>query len=72
MPKINKKAQDFLPEDLQVAINTFIEQFNIMEEYDLEHIPSDYVANLLETMGKYPEYNNATMGLMEVLQRDDL
>ena len=72
MPKINKKAQDFLPEDLQVAINTFIEQFNIMEEYDLEHIPSDYVANLLETMSKYPEYNNATMGLMEVLQRDDL
>ena len=54
MPKINKKAQDFLPEDLQVAINTFIEQFNIMEEYDLEHIPSDYVANLLETMSKYP------------------
>ena len=70
MPKINKKAQDFLPEDLQVAINTFIEQFNIMEEYDLDHIPSDYVANLLETMSKYPEYNKVTMDLMELCKVD--
>ena len=70
MPKINKKAQDFLPEDLQVAINTFIEQFNIMEEYDLEHIPSDYVDNLLETMSKYPEYNKVTMDLMELCKVD--
>ena len=41
-----------------------------MEEYDLEHIPSDYVANLLETMSKYPEYNKVTMDLMELCKVD--
>ena len=70
MPKINKKAQDFLPEDLQVAINTFIEQFNIMEEYDLEEIPIEYTTNLLNTIGKYPEYNKVTMDLMELCKVD--
>ena len=70
MPKINKKAQDFLPQDLQDAINTFIEQFNIMEEYNLESIPSEYTINLIETMSKYPEYNKVTMDLMELCKVD--
>ena len=70
MPKINKKAQDFLPQDLQDAINTFIEQFNIMEEYNLDTIPSEYTINLLETMSKYPEYNKVTMDLMELCKVD--
>ena len=69
MPKINKKAQDFLPEDLQVAINTFIEQFNIMEEYDLEEIPIEYTTNLLNTIGKYPEYNNVLLDLLTVFTK---
>ena len=68
----NKRAAEFLPEDLQIAINTFIEQFNIMEEYNLDTIPSEYTINLLETMSKYPEYNNATMGLMEIIQSYEL
>ena len=70
MEKMEKLAVDWLPQDLQDAINSFIEQFNIMEEYDLEHIPSDYVANLLETMSKYPEYNKVTMDLMELCKVD--
>ena len=70
MDKMEKLAVDWLPQDLQDAINSFIEQFNIMEEYDLEHIPSDYVANLLETMSKYPEYNKVTMDLMELCKVD--
>ena len=55
--KIKKEAAKFLPQDLQDAINTFVEQFNIMEEYDLETIPPEYTANLLQTMKQYPEYN---------------
>ena len=35
----NKKSAELLPQDLQDAINTFVEQFNLMEEYDLEEIP---------------------------------
>ena len=64
---MNKRAGTFLPNDLQVAINTFVEQFNIMEEYNLESIPSQYTANLLETMNKYPEYNTVLLDLIDII-----
>jgi|TARA_B100000029_G_scaffold281448_1_gene275512 hypothetical protein len=64
----NKRAAEFLPEDLQIAINTFIEQFNIMEEHDLETIPTEYSISLLQTMRKYPEYNNILLDLINILE----
>ena len=63
----NKRAAIFLPEDLQIAINTFIEQFNIMEEYNIDSIPAEYTANLLETMNKYPEYNKVLLDLLNII-----
>ena len=64
----NKRAAEFLPEDLQIAINTFIEQFNIMEEHNLETIPTEYSISLLETMRQYPEYNNILLELITILE----
>ena len=64
---INKRAGKWLPDELQSAINTFIEQFNIMEEYDLDHIPRQYTINLFETMSKYPEYNNVLIDLYDIV-----
>ena len=45
---IDKKASKFLPQDVQDAINTFITQTNILEEYDLDYIPPEYTMNLLK------------------------
>ena len=67
---INKQAHDWLPQELQNAINTFIEQFNIMEEYDLDHVPPEYLTNLFKTMSKYPQYNNVLMDLLELVKKD--
>ncbi len=67
---INKQAHDWLPKDLQSAINTFIEQFNIMEEYDLDHIPPEYLKKLFKTMSKYPEYNNVLFDLLEIVKNE--
>ena len=64
---MNKRAAIFLPQDLQDSINTFVEQFNIMEEYNLDTIPSEYTANLLETMNKYPEYNTVLLDLIDII-----
>jgi hypothetical protein len=64
---MNKRAEAFLPKDLQVAINTFIEQFNIMEDYNLESIPPEYTVNLLETMSKYPEHNSILLDLIDII-----
>ena len=41
---INKKANENLPQDLQDTINTFIEQANIVEEYDLDTMPMEYLS----------------------------
>ena len=67
---IKKKASDFLPKDLQNAINTFIEQFNIMEDYDLDHVPPEYLTNLFKTMSKYPQYNNVLLDLLDLVKDD--
>jgi hypothetical protein len=69
--KIEKEAAKFLPQDLQDAINTFVEQFNIMEEYDLETIPTEYTANLLQVMKQYPEYNNVLLDLLSILSNSE-
>jgi len=53
---INKKANENLPQDLQDTINTFIEQANIIEEYDLDTMPMEYFANLIEKLKEYHEY----------------
>ena len=64
---IKKKASIHLPKDLQVAINTFVEQYNIMEKNDLDFVPPEYTANLLKTMAKYPEYNNILLDLLDII-----
>ena len=71
MKMVNKKAQDFLPQDLQDAINTFITQFNIMEEYNLDTIPTEYTMNLLTTLSKYPEYVGVATELMTMILEDN-
>ena len=60
------------PEDLSKAIQTFIQQAVIIGEYELDSMPPEYMENLLQTMSKYPEYNNVTLSLMEILKREDL
>ena len=67
---ISKRAEKWLPQELQNTINTFIEQFNIMEDYDLDHVPPEYLTNLFKTMSKYPEYNNVLMDLLELVKED--
>ena len=52
------KVREDLPEDLKLAIETFIEQ--------------EYMENLLKTMAKYPEHNLMLLSLIEILKREDL
>jgi hypothetical protein len=68
---IDKKANKYLPQDVQNAINTFVEQFNIMEKYNLDHIPPEYTVNLLNTLSKYPEYVGVATELMTMIIEDN-
>jgi|TARA_R100000789_G_C2972087_1_gene141060 hypothetical protein len=54
-----------LPEDLKIAIRTFMEQVVIMEEYDTDYINGEYMANLIKAFSKYPEYSIFTYELVK-------
>ena len=60
------------PEDLTVAIQTFIQQAVIIGEHELDSMPPEYMQNLLEVMGKYPEYNRVTLNIIDILKKRDV
>ena len=57
------------PEDLAVAIKTFIQQAVIVGEYNLDTMPGEYVDNLLEAFSKYPQYKDLMDDLINILNR---
>lgn len=64
------KSSPRLPEDLQTAVNSFIQQAIIVGEYRLDTMPHEYVDNLISTITKYPEYNFITKDLLEILEKE--
>ena len=59
------EPREDLPEDLIIAIRTFMEQAVIMEEYDTDYINGEYMANLIKAFSKYPEYSIFTYDLVK-------
>jgi len=59
------EPREDLPEDLKIAIRTFMEQIVIMEEYDTDFINGEYMANLIEAFSKYPEHSLFTYELVK-------
>ena len=64
------KASDRVPMDLQLAINTFIEQARIIGEYELDSMPPEYVNNLIDALTKYPQFDFLTKELLEILNKE--
>ena len=61
------QPRDELPEDLKIAIETFIQQVIIVEEYKLEYMNPEYYINLIDTFSKYPEHALFTWELLKPL-----
>ena len=61
------EPEAWLPEDMQIAINTFIQSAILTEENDLPYVPSEYVISLLDTIKKHKEYNSLYLELVEIL-----
>jgi|TARA_B110001454_G_scaffold218136_1_gene245252 hypothetical protein len=61
------EPEPWLPEDMQIAINTFIQSTIMLEENDLPYVPSEYVINLLDVIKKHKEYNSLYLELVEIL-----
>ena len=65
------EVQDHFPKDIQIAVQSFLEASKMMVEEKLDYLPGEYLANLLETLQKYPEYNNITMDLVKSILKKD-
>ena len=61
------EPREDLPEDLKIAIRTFMEQAVIMEEYNTDYINCEYMANLIKAFSKYPEYSLFTYELVKTI-----
>ena len=61
-----------VPKDLGVAIESFMQQAIIVGEYGLDHMPQEYMENLLRTLAKYPEHSMLFKDLVEILQKSNL
>ena len=66
------KVREGTPEDLKIAIQTFIQQAVIVGEHGLDHMPPEYLDKLLTTMSKYPEYNSITLSLLQSMKEGDV
>ena len=68
----NLKIRKDIPDDLKIAIKSFLNQAVIIGEYELDHMPSEYLENLLKTIAKYPEHSLLLMELVEILNKDQI
>ena len=66
------KVREDIPKDLGVAIKTFMQQAVIIGEYELDHMPMEYLENLLKTIAKYPEHSLLLMELIKILKESEL
>jgi len=63
------KVRTDIPEDLQIAIQTFIEATVMVGDNNLDHMPGEYLANLMMALDKYPEYSDT---LVEIIKDSGL
>ena len=68
----NLKIRKDIPDDLRIAIKSFLNQAVIVGEYELDHMPSQYLENLLKTIAKYPEHSLLLMELLQILNKDEI
>jgi hypothetical protein len=66
------KVRDDIPKDLGIAIEAFMKQAIIIGEYELDHMPIEYMENLLKTFARYPEYCETMMEMIEILEENEL
>ena len=60
-----------VPPNIRLAIETFIEGAKMMEEYKLDFMPTEYLANLLEALSTHPEHQEILLELMDIIDDEN-
>ena len=64
------KLRDDYPEEVQVAVKSFLEATKMVMTENLDHIPNEYLTNMLEVLIKYPETQKIAWELVQILKKD--
>ena len=75
MDRVSKgdyKVQPHFPEEVKVAVESFFKATEMMLNEELDHVPAEYLGNLLKTLAKYPEYNKITLDLIKSMKEGDV
>ena len=64
-----KKVEN-LPEDVDVALKSFATACESMLEFDVDTIPTEYLVNLINAMGKHPKYRAMANHLALIVLND--
>ena len=65
------RVHEHFPEEVKVAVQSFLSASKMMVEEKLDYVPSEYLVKLLKVLEKYPEYNNITMDLVKTILKED-
>ncbi len=65
------EVKEHFPKEIQIAVQSFLSASKMMVDEKLDYLPGEYLTNLLETLQKYPEYNNITMDLVKSILKKD-
>jgi hypothetical protein len=57
-----------VPPDIRLALETFIEGAKLMEEYKLDFMPTEYLANLFEAISNHPEHQDVLLELINIVE----
>ena len=67
-----KRPNPNLPNDLYIAIDTFMQQTVIIGQHELDFMPPEYMENLVRALAKYPEYSSFLEELLAMLLGHEL
>ena len=60
------------PEDVLKAVDSFFHAGKMLVDHpEIEHIPSEYVENLISVLAKHPEYHSLVMDLIVILNDEE-
>ena len=59
------------PEEVLKAVDSFFHAGKMLVDHpEIEHIPAEYVENLISVLAQYPEYHPLVMDLVHILNDD--
>ena len=60
------------PEEVLKAVDSFFHAGKMLVDHpEIEHIPSEYVENLISALAQYPEYHVLVMDLVNILNEGE-